>query len=204
EKLERRLQDSNWQMRTVAVDRDDATEVRDEIFERRNQRGGEPIAALPDDVYARRQTRRDLVHVFRGAHHRHVNASELLSQLDRIAQHAVGELDDVAFWIRTVQPRLHEAFPGSLRHHHHGAAGLFHPINGRCPAHVTRPGSGRFAASRSRCFTMPERMHQAAPIEPLNVPLIFETPMRGWYLPGTSIARYPRIAPRVGSSTGQP
>ena len=45
-------------------------------------------------------------------------------------------------------------------------------------AHVA--GSAGLVTARSRFFAIPLRMHQAAPIEPFHVPLIFETPMRGW------------------------
>src|SRR6266446_5912795 len=72
EKLEGRLEDRKRQMRTVAVDRDDAAEVRDEMYEGRNERGGQPVTALPDDVNARWQTGLDVGHVIGGAHHRYV------------------------------------------------------------------------------------------------------------------------------------
>ena len=43
-----------------------------------------------------------------------------------------------------------------------------------------RPATVRALGARNRFFTIPLRMYQAAPIEPRSVPLIFETPMRGW------------------------
>src|SRR5437868_10207218 len=167
-------------MRTVAVDRDDAAEVRDEMFEGRSERGGQPVAALPDDVDARWHTGLDVGHVFGGAHHRYMHARERLDERQRIAQHAVRELDDVARRVRAGQSGLHETFPGSLRHDHDGATDPFPSAIDRAPAQAAGPASAGLVAERSPFFTMPATMQQAAPIEPLSVPLIFETPMRGW------------------------
>lgn len=178
QKLEGRLEARERQVRTVAVDRDDTTEVRDEMFEGRMKRRGEPCAELPDDVYPRWQASLDVGHVFNGAHHGHVDARELLDERQRIAKHALCQLDDVARWVRTGQPCLYEAFSGSLRHDHDGATNGVRSAIDPAAAHVA--GSAGLVTARSRFFAIPVRMHQAAPIEPLHVPLIFETPMRGW------------------------
>src|SRR5260370_35897790 len=167
-------------MRPVAAERDHAPEVREEAWDGGNERGGDPAAALSDAVYARWNRGGDVRHVFRGAHHRHVDGTQRLNECQRIAQHALGELDDVARWVRTGQSRLHETFPGSLRHDHDGAADPFRSAIDRGPAHAAGPGSAGLVAARSRFFAMPARMHQAAPLEPLHVPLIFEMPMPGW------------------------
>ena len=179
EKVEGRLEARQWKVRTVAVDRDDAAEGRDETFEDGGESGGQPAAALADDVRACWQAGLDDGHVLGGAHHGHVDTRKLLDQRQRVAQHAVRELDHVARLIRAGQSRLHESFPRGLRHHHDGVAKLSRSTTDLLSAHVAGPGSAGAVAERRRFFTMPVRMYQAAPIEPLQVPLIFETPMRG-------------------------
>ena len=177
QKLEGRLETREWQVRTVAVDRDDTMEVRDEMFEGRMERRGEPGAELPDNVYSRWQASLDVGHVFNGAHHGHVDARELLDERQCIAQHALGEQDDIARWVRAGQSCLYKAFPGSLGHHHDGPTNAVRSAIDPAAAHVA--GSAGLVTARSRFFAIPLRMHQAAPIEPFHVPLIFETPMRG-------------------------
>ena len=64
-----------------------------------------------------------------------------LDERQRVAQHALGELDDVARRVRASQSGLHQALPGSLRHDHHGAEDLACSIIDPASAHVAGPGS---------------------------------------------------------------
>ena len=61
--------------------------------------------------------------------------------------------------------RHEELYPRRLRDHDQ------HPRRTARDAHWPR---------RRRYLTMPDRMHQPAPIVPRSVPVIFDRPMRGW------------------------
>src|SRR5262249_30768961 len=166
EQRESALELVRGQMGAVAVeDHHPIGSVGEEDTERRIEGRGQAVPLLRDDLDGSTEPGSQLVYIPARANERDGCVGKRARELERILDETAKERQERGGGEEGRETLLHVTGPRCLRAHDQTAP--------RSRPHAHRP-------RRRRYLTMPEMMHQPAPIVPLTVPVIFDRPMRGW------------------------